>query len=330
MSKKTVLLISIILAGFACKQNPQTVVPNEKQLKIVVPEFNADSAYFYTATQVAFGPRVPNTPAHTACGNYLAGELRRFGAEVLEQETVLQTYNKQSIHANNIIASFNPDNSNRILLCAHWDSRPFADHDSNPANHHKAIDGANDGAGACGALLEIARHVGMEAPAFGIDIILFDAEDWGTPEFDLQKYGSTGWCLGSEYWAKHPHAPNYTAKYGILLDMVSAPEATFYKESMSMRYAGKIVQKVWEAAQALGYGSYFINKTGPSVTDDHVEVFNYRKIPCIDIIQYDPASRSESFGDYWHTLNDNMDSVSKETLKAVGQTVLYVVYNEKK
>ena len=318
------LIIAFVVSS--CKQATQRTITEVKTI-IPVPEFNADSAWHYTAAQVAFGPRVPNTPAHIACGNYLAAELKRLGAEVIEQETTLQTYDKQSIRAKNMIASFNPDNSQRILLCAHWDSRPFADQDANPANHRKPISGANDGAGACGALLEIARQVGIAPPAVGIDIILFDAEDWGTPDFDQRKYGSTGWCLGSKYWAQHPHIPSYKAKYGILLDMVSAPGAKFYKEPLSMQYAGKIVNKVWETARALGYNDYFINQKGTGVTDDHVEVFTYRKIPCIDIIQLDPRSAT-GFGDYWHTLNDTMDNVSKETLKAVGQTVLYVVYNE--
>jgi Zn-dependent M28 family amino/carboxypeptidase len=320
------IFVSMFIAS--CKQTTQRAVAGEKTVNIIVPEFNADSAYHYTAAQVAFGPRVPNTPAHVACGNYLAGELRRFGAEVIEQETTLQTYDNQSIRAKNIIASFNPENKQRVLLCAHWDSRPFADEDANPANHRKPIDGANDGAGSCGVLLEIARQVGISPPAIGIDIVLFDAEDWGTPVFDKMKYGSTGWCLGSEYWAKNPHVLDYKARYGILFDMVGAPGAKFYKELFSIQYAGKIVNRVWDTARALGYNDYFINQKGIAVTDDHVQVFTHRKIPCINIIQYDPYSKS-GFGDFWHTLDDTMENVAKETLKAVGQTALYVVYNEK-
>jgi Zn-dependent M28 family amino/carboxypeptidase len=326
---KTILSIfSLLLIGYSCKQTAPRAVAEEKTTIVTVPEFNADSAYRYTGVQVAFGPRVPNTPAHVACGNYLVGELKRFGAEVIEQEATLQTYDKQSLRAKNIIASFNPENSQRILLCAHWDSRPFADHDPNPANYHKAVSGANDGAGACGTLLEIARQVGLAPPATGVDIILFDAEDWGTPSFDQARYGGGGWCLGSEYWAKNPHVRNYKAKYGILLDMVSAPGAQFYKEYYSMQYAGKIVNKVWDTARALGYDHYFINQRGSGVTDDHLEVFKYRKIPCIDIIQSDPNSDT-GFGAYWHTLDDTMENVGRETLKAVGQTVLDVIYNEK-
>ncbi|KAA6301027.1 MAG: hypothetical protein EZS26_002808 [Candidatus Ordinivivax streblomastigis] len=326
MTNKIFLIIAILVFGFSCKPN-QT--ENFKVLqKGFVPELDADSAYHYTAQQVAFGPRVPNTPAHQACGNYLADELRRFGAEVIEQETTLYTYKQQAIHSKNIIASFQPENKNRVLLCAHWDSRPFADQDPNPVNHKHAIDGANDGAGACGLLLEIARQIGLQSTTTGIDIILFDAEDWGTPEFEQEIYGSQGWCLGSQYWAQHPHIPNYSARFGILLDMVSAPNAQFYKEYFSMRNAQRIVTKVWATAEVLGYNQYFINQEGPAITDDHNEIFKYRHIPCIDIIQTD-ANDNHRFGTYWHTLNDNMQAVSTETMKAVGQVVLSVIYNEK-
>jgi hypothetical protein len=318
------IMIGLLLAGLSCKQNSPFSKPNEKAANISVPIFNADSAYYYTAAQVAFGPRVPNTQAHKACGHYLSNELRRFGAEVTEQEMVLQTYDKQSLYAKNIIASFQPENKNRILLCAHWDSRPFADQDPNPANHRKPIDGTNDGAGACGVLLEIARLIGSQPPTMGVDIILFDAEDWGTPVFEWDRYGSAGWCLGSEYWAKNPHTEQYTAQFGILLDMVSAEGAQFYKESQSLAVAKNVVRKVWEAAQALGYDSYFVNKEGEAIEDDHVQIIRHRKIPCINIVHHNPNT---GFGDYWHTLNDNMSEVSKETLKAVGQTVLHVVYN---
>ena len=323
MTKKILLIAAIIMLGFSCKQNPATPQAVES---VTVPAFNPDSAYQYTANQVAFGPRVPNTEAHKQCGDYLANELRRFGATVVEQEAVLYTYDNQALKARNIIGSFSPENKNRILLCAHWDTRPFADHDPDPANHRTAIDGANDGAGACGALLEIARQIGIEQPKLGVDIIFFDAEDWGAPEFEAHAEG--GWCLGSEHWARNPHVLNYTARFGILLDMVSAKGAQFYKEQFSMHYAKNVVNKVWEAALIEGYGSFFVNELGGAIQDDHVPVNQIRKIPCIDIIHHDPTTAT-GFGSYWHTLNDNMDTISKETLKAVGQTVLYVVYNEK-
>jgi Zn-dependent M28 family amino/carboxypeptidase len=326
MTKKLLLIICVLLVVVSCKQSPKA---QDIQINHVsVPVFNADSAYQYTANQVAFGPRVPNTPAHIACGNYLAGELRRFGAEVTEQETTLKLQDNTPIQIKNIIGSFHPENKNRILLFAHWDSRPFADNEPDINDKLKAIDGANDGAGACAALLEIARQVGTNRPEVGIDIIFFDAEDWGKPHFEVKDRHYDDWCMGSTYWAKNPHIPGYKARYGILFDMVSAPGAKFYKEHSSITHAGHVVQKVWNAARATGYESYFVNQIGGNIQDDHIPVIQFRKIPSIDIIHQDLDTDS-GFGSYWHTLSDNMQNVSKETLQAVGQTVLYVLYNEK-
>lgn len=326
MLKNILFFMSLLLSGFSCKQAPK--VQDQFAVKVDVPVFNADSAYQYTAMQVSFGPRVPGTKAHEACGNYLAGELERFGARVTVQEASLQLQDKTPVQIKNIIGSFQPENKNRILLFAHWDSRPYADHDSDPKNRKTPIDGANDGAGACAALLEIARQVNANPLVVGLDIIFFDLEDWGPPDFPRENRRYGDWCMGSKYWAQNPHTPNYRAQYGILLDMVSAPGAQFYKELFSMERAQSIVKKVWEAARATGYDSYFIDRKGGGIMDDHVPVMEYRHIPCVDIIQYNPDSGS-GFASYWHTLNDNINNVDKKTLQAVGQTVLYVLYHEK-
>ncbi|MDR2913368.1 MAG: M28 family peptidase [Tannerella sp.] len=302
----------------------ESVKPNSEK-SMEVPVFDADSAYSYVARQVAFGPRVPNTETHKTCAAYLASELERHGARVFVQEAVLTAYNGDKLDARNIIGAFGPDKSRRILLFAHWDSRPYADHDADEANHRKPIDGADDGGSGVGVLLEIARQIGQKAPEAGIDIIFFDAEDYGTPEFVNENKPNT-WCLGSQFWAKNPHIPNYKAEYGILLDMVGARGATFYKEHTSVRYASQYVEKVWAAARSLGYGKYFINAMGGNITDDHQYVIEGRRIPCLDIINYD--MERFDFGSYWHTMNDNMDNIDTETLKAVGQTVLEVIYND--
>ncbi|GHT08876.1 glutamine cyclotransferase [Bacteroidia bacterium] len=286
--KKLAFIGMILFLG--CAQPKSQAHLGSNQEAQAVPMFNADSAYIYTATQVAFGPRVPKTTAHQACGDYFVRTMSRLGAKVIQQNATVQTYDKQSIPLRNIVASFHPDKTKRVLLCAHWDSRPFADHDANPQNQHQAIDGANDGAGACGILLEIARQISLQTPEVGVDIIFFDAEDWGHPEFDTRHYDNSGFCLGSKYWANQPHTPNYQAQYGILLDMASARGARFYKERLSMYYANHIVKKVWETAQTLGYGDYFIDQTGIGCEDDHAPINQIRKIPCIDIIQNDPNS----------------------------------------
>jgi len=315
----------MVLTFAACaRQSAKTV----EQPSAAVPAFNADSAYQYTAEQTAFGPRVPNTKAHEDCAKYLSAKLKSFGAEVTVQETTLYLVDNSPINIKNIIGAFQSEKKNRILLCAHWDSRPFADHDINPAARNKPIDGANDGAGACAALLEIARQIGKMQPAAGVDIIFFDAEDWGAHYTDATNRHHGDWCMGSAYWAKNPHIQNYTAMYGILLDMVSGYGAQFYKEYYSVELAPFVVKKVWDAAREAGYGNYFQDIRAGGIEDDHIQVNIYRKIPCIDIIQYHPDSET-GFADFWHTLDDNMENVSKETLRAVGQTVLQVIYREK-
>ena len=322
------LYILFAAAMISCSQTPSSSsakVESQPVKQQNVPAFDADSAWVFVENQVKFGPRVPNSEAHVACGNYLASELKRFGAQVYEQEATLTAYNGTQLKAKNIIGSFNPENSKRVLLFAHWDSRPYADHDKDPANHKKPIDGADDGASGVGVLLEMARQFSIKSPAIGIDIIFFDAEDYGTPEF-VKEYKENTWCLGAQFRAKNPHVKGYKADFGILLDMVGAKNASFFKEATSMRYAPQIVEEVWSTARDLGYGKFFINAEGGAITDDHQYVILGRNIPCIDIIYTDPES-DNGFGPHWHTQNDTMDNIDRETLKAVGQTVLQVVYN---
>ena len=290
------------------------------------PDFQADSAYAFIEKQVAFGPRVPNTAAHKACAGYLAAELKRFGAQVYEQDMQLTAYDGSTLEAKNIIGSYRPDHPKRILLFAHWDTRPYADADPDPANHRKPISGADDGASGVGVLLEIARQLAARTPDTGIDIIFFDAEDYGTPDFYTGEAPSDSYCLGTQFWAGKPHKPGYKADFGILLHMVGGKNAVFFKESTSMRYAPTVVERVWNTARDLGYGKFFIQARGGGIIDDHEYVIKGRGIPSIDIIHYDPASVG-GFPSYWHTLNDDMRNIDRETLKAVGQTVLEVIYS---
>jgi len=326
-SLKYLLLVGIIV--LASCHSVQKPTDNESITKpqVIVPDFNADSAFSYVAAQVAFGPRVPNTSAHVKCGDYLITKLKSFGADVIVQEAKLKAFDNKILNARNIIAQYNPQKNDRILLFAHWDTRPFSDHDANPANHNKPVDGANDGASGVGVLLEVARQLQKTPTQLGIDIIFFDAEDYGQPDHIKAKYVPDSWCLGSQYWAQLPHKNNYYARFGILLDMVGAPGATFYQEQFSKETASEQVNKIWKTAAQLGFGNYFPFAAGGAITDDHVYVNKYRGIPCVDIIQYDPTSES-SFGAYWHTQNDVIENVDKATLKAVGQTITAVIYNE--
>lgn len=318
---------SALISCGSSKENSNRTEETETQTLIQAPAFNADSAYAYIDAQVKFGPRVPNSPAHKACGNYLASQLERFGAKVYNQYADLMAYNGAILKARNIIGAYKPDTKKRVMLCAHWDSRPYADQDDE-RYHHTPIDGANDGASGVGVLLEIARQIQLQAPAVGIDIVFFDAEDYGIPDFYKGPYKPDTWCLGSQYWGRIPHVSDYKARFGILLDMVGAKGAAFYYEGFSARTANNVMKKIWNTAERLGYGQYFIKQEGGEVTDDHVYVNRFRGIPCVDIIHYDIQGNT-GFNPTWHTTDDTIENIDKATLQAVGQTVMEVIYNEK-
>lgn len=285
------------------------------------PAFNADSAYAFVEQQVAFGPRVPNTPEHVACGNFLIEKLRGWGAKMTIQEFRATAFDGTALNGKNIMASINPGAQKRVLLAAHWDTRPFADQDDE--RQSEPILGANDGGSGVAVLLEVARTIltAADKPNIGVDIMLFDLEDYGKSNV------RNSYCLGSQYWSANKVPAGYSAYYGILLDMVGAKDAQFYREAISMEYAPRIVERVWNMGQQMGYATHFIQQNTDGVTDDHYYVNEIAKIPMIDIIQHDPQT-DNFFGAYWHTHDDNMDIISRQTLKAVGHTVLAVIYNE--
>lgn len=306
--------------------NDNSTAESTTKHSITVPVFNQDSAYSFVKRQVDFGPRVPNTKAHNQCLEYLQEKLKSYGAEVIIQKGKGTLYNNQSIDIKNIVGSFNPTATHRVLLAAHWDSRPYADQDQDPSKHKTPILGANDGASGVGVLLEIARHLSKMPQNIGIDIVFFDVEDYGQPAFHKDRYSEDGgWCIGSKYWAQNPHIADYKANYGILLDMVGAPSAKFYKEQYSMQYAKGVVDKVWQKAIESGFEGYFINQRGGYIIDDHLPVNEVRKIPMIDIVHYDPNTDS-GFNRHWHTVKDDMNNIDRNTLYAVGQTVMNVIF----
>lgn len=327
------ILFVLLLIFSSCGQDKKTSVKSIKQNKkapiIKVPAFNADSAYKYVAKQVAFGPRVPGTVAHEACANYYVSFFDNLGIKVYQQNFKSRAFDGKILNGINIIAAIKPEETHRVLLCSHWDSRPFADHDPDPKNHYTPIDGANDGASGVGILMEIARQLSIQNPTIGIDIILLDLEDYGQHASEPPKANSElTWALGSQYWSKNPHVAGYDARFGILLDMVGAKGATFYKEYYSNSYAPGILDKVWKSAANIGYGDYFINEERGAVIDDHVFINKYAYIPTIDIIHHDLTTKSNFFP-YWHTINDNMDNIDNFSLKIVGQTLMEVIYKER-
>ena len=323
---KTALLAALALSASAASCEKKT---GEETAQITHPAetpFSADSAFAHIRRQVGFGPRVPNTESHRRTAEYLASELGRYGLSVVRQEMTLTAYDGTRLEAVNIIASHNPAAKRRVLLFAHWDTRPVADYDPDPAKRELPIEGADDGASGVGVLLETARLLGERGfQNIGVDIALFDAEDYGAPRSSGYE-GNTEetWALGTQYWTKHPVPEDYRADFGILLDMVGARGAAFYREYYSQESAGRYVTKVWEKARSLGYGKFFRNEMGGAVTDDHTFVIRNLRIPCVDIINYDPDTET-GFGTYWHTHGDNLDNISAETLHAVGATLWAVL-----
>ena len=331
------MLAAMLLVGCGSSHKNDVTAPgNEKKAAkviepaVVVPIFDADSAYCFIEKQLSFGPRVPNTASHRKCGDYLVDKLRSYGAYVVTQDVDLKAYTGDVLKARNIIAQFQPDKKERIMLFAHWDSRPWADSDPDKTNHYKPLPGANDGGSGVGVLLEVARHLSVNPTKLGIDIIFFDAEDYGIHDNDREKYRSVNhsWGLGSQHWAMNPHKKGYEARYGILLDIVGAKDSRFYQESYSLHFAPAIVSKVWDWAHKLGYKDFFVAEESGAITDDHYYVNSIYGIPCIDIINCDPQSPN-GFGPYHHTMKDDMDWIDTSALKAVGTTVLTTIYNEK-
>jgi len=316
----------------SCNNSNKKPVSGDKEnktsgAKVTVSVFNEDSAYNFVKIQTDFGPRVNNTAAHEKCAVWLEQKLKSYTKDVSIQKATVRAYNGTSLNMKNIIASFNKDAPGRIMLCSHWDSRPYADWDEDKSKNRTPIDGANDGASGVGVLLEIARIISLNKINMGLDIIFFDAEDYGEPQDDTKKYNEDNWGLGSQYWAKNPHVPNYKAHYGILLDMVGVENANFTKEGFSMEYAPDVMNKVWDAAARIGYGGNFSNAQTNPITDDHYYVNKISGIPTIDIIHYD-SQTSSGFYKYWHTTKDNLEHIDKRSLKAVGQTLLTVIYEE--
>lgn len=288
----------------------------------VSPDFNADSAYSFVQDQVNFGPRFTNSPGHTLCGNWLVSKFKTYADQVHEQKADVKNFDGSTLHIRNIIASFNPEAKKRVLIAAHWDSRPYADQDADASKHNEPILAADDAGSGVAVMLEMARLMAANKPGIGVDLVCFDAEDLGKPQHE------DSYCLGSQYWSKNPHVKNYKADYGILMDMVGARDAKFVWESFSVKYAESTVRKVWDQAVQLGYSNYFYYYQGNGITDDHYYVNKIAGIPMIDIIHYSEQTNS-SFPPHWHTLGDNMNVIDRNTLKAVGQSLMEVIYKEK-
>lgn len=330
--RKILFILSITALFASCGTNttPKQQPSQQTEKKtVVVPAFNADSAYYFVEKQLSFGPRIPESEAHKKCAEWFVETMGNYCDTVYVQDFRTRIYDGRGIDGQNIIASVNPNAKKRIIIASHWDSRPFADNDPDETNWRKPIDGANDGASGCGIMMEMARVLKTNKidQNIGIDFIFFDLEDYGTPQFmPEEQHDNFAWALGSQYWAKNPHVGGYTAYYGILLDMVGAANPRFPKEYYSQQYAAWVLNKVWRTAREMGYDEFFINELGQPINDDHIYVNHFAGIPMIDLIHLVDSEES-SFVSTWHTLDDNLSNIDATTLGMVGNVLMSVIFN---
>jgi len=324
----TIAVLVAVLFTIGCKtkqKDNQSTTTTLEEKKVERPTFSSDSAFLYIEQQIAFGPRIPNTTPQKKCADYLSNKLKQFGANVVVQETKLTIYDGRTVPCYNIIGTYNPTSKRRLMLFAHWDTRPFADRDVSEAS--KPNLGVDDGASGVAVLLEIARQLQAKQAEIGVDIMFFDVEDFGPPMDKEASYADGDYyALGTQYWCHNKHIPNYTADFGILLDMVGAKNATFTYEGISMQYASSLMKDVWQTAHQLGFGSYFQKRNTAPIVDDHYYVNTIAQIPSMDII-YRTYETETGFAKHWHTQEDKLENIDKSTLQAVGETVLATIYN---
>jgi len=275
-----------------------------------VPEFDADQAFQYLEAQCAFGPRNPGSEGHKQCMAYLISEMQKYADTVREQPFLMSIPGSpRMISATNIIASFG-QGSEPVLLCAHWDTRPWSDHDPEPSKRNNPVMGANDGASGVAVLLEVARILKKTPPTGPVDIVFFDGEDAGHS-------GQTDtWCLGSRVYAESLSDQGMLPRYAILLDMVGDRDLHLPMEGYSRRYVPNLVSRLWTKAGQLGLTA-FENRIGPFMIDDHLELLKVG-VPAVNIIDFDYP--------FWHTTEDTVDKCSPESLKQVGTLILYMIY----
>lgn len=317
---------AMLIAGlWSCTGNntdkENNKVQETEQVRPTLPLFDADSAYSFVKWQCDIGPRIPGSKAHALAVQYFYQKLAAYTDTVMIQKAPVKTFDGNTFTMQNIIASFNPENKNRILLCAHYDTRPWADGEEN--DKYKPFMSADDGPSGVGVLLEVARQLQILKTSAGVDIVLFDMEDYGQEQDDT-RYGQqqNTWCLGSQYWARNPHTTNYTARYGILLDMVGGRNAIFPLEGTSLQYAQSQQRIIWDAAASLGFDNFTNAQTNPTI-DDHLYINTLAGIPTVDIVHYDVSK--PDYPSWHHRQSDTMDNIDKTTLQRVGQLVIYMV-----
>jgi hypothetical protein len=273
------------------------------------PEFDEELAWEHLLAQCKFGPRIPGSKAHRECFSYLENELKKRTSTVdVQPFMAVDPQTQNSLGLKNLVAEFWGDRTRRVLLCAHWDSRPWADQDPDPNRRGEPVMGANDGASGVAVLLEVARCIAGNDPGIGVDIVLFDGEDMGR-EGHLDEY-----CLGSQWYTQNLSYPLPEA--AILLDMVGDADLYIPQEIYSQMAAPRLTKEIYALASELGE-KVFDARRGQAVYDDHVHLLQ-SGIEAVNLIDFDYA--------YWHTVQDVPENCSPASLGSVGRVVLAWIY----
>lgn len=277
-----------------------------------VPRFDADRAFGDLIKQCDFGPRTPNSRAHEEAEDFLFSTLSSTTAFCRRQRfEYYDSLDNVTLRLTNIIASYNPKADRRILLCAHWDSRPRSENDPDTNKQNLPVLGANDGASGVAVLLELGRVFKNKAPPLGVDIVLFDGEDYGRND------RQAGWFLGSYYFARN--LGSYRPRLAILLDMVGDSDLQIYREAISEKYAGQVNDYIWMIARETA-AIAFVDSVNHTVADDHVPLLAHG-VKAIDIIDFDYPC--------WHTQEDTPDKCSSQSLAVVGNVILAAVFDKR-
>lgn len=313
------MMLSLTLALTACggSKTPQTdaAATAKAEANVCQVKFSADSAYNHILAQCQFGARVPGSEAHRKCGDWIVAQFRSLGLEIEEQLAPITMWDGKTFTCRNIIAKTQGGDKNLspFVICAHWDSRPWADEDPDVSKRQEPVMAANDGASGVAVMLEVARLLPQLQSQRPVHFVCFDLEDYGKSEY------ANSFARGAEYWAMQC---NTIYEGGLLLDMVGGKDARFCREGFSLRYASNLVARTWAAAKTAGAGKFFPDENGGVIDDDHKPMNEIAGIPTIDIIPYYQMAGVPSFGPTWHTTHDTPENISRETLGAVGQTLL--------
>jgi len=275
------------------------------------PAFDGARALEYVEAQLAFGPRVPNTEGHRRAGDWIEAQLRARADTVEVQEFQHVTADGDTLRLRNFVGKFLPDARDRVLYVAHWDTRPHADQSANLGQQRLPVPGANDGASGVALLLAVADALRETPPAYGIDLVLVDGEDFG----DFSADGRPDVLLGSRHYASTLDADRLPL-FAVVWDMIGDRDLQIYREGYSLAEAPEIVDRVWRTADELGHGRIFLANPVRSVVDDHIPL-QERGVRAIDVIDFDYPP--------WHTTDDTLDKVSAESLQVVGEVALALI-----